>query len=188
MKTKKEKQPSRQRGRPRGLFSKYAESLDYAISPEITTSRGKADAARFIVIHQCFKKEDYPVVFGCTHAEILSGTKSLPGGTKTAFTEASRWVEAGNSQDEAREIILDARKRDVRFSDIRNHFRSLRLGERGSRWGLTRAIERAIMDYGKRFPKLTQDDVTTVMREMIEFYEAVEPVGSPVEASVSSSD
>ena len=109
-------------------------------------------------------------VWGCVKSEIASGTANFPRGWKTFAPEIGRYLSIADDDEKqnALNVIVDARQRGLSWSDIGAHFRTCRLGEReGNPGALSLAINRAINDFKKRFPKTSEDDIFECLQHVL---------------------
>lgn len=143
--------PKRKRGRPRSFVCSAAYKGCYRTKVDWTFHLAAVGLIRGA------GTEAQRAVWGCTRDEIMAGTGTLPKGWKTAAISIGRYL-AATDDDPARVagIVAKARRDGISFGDIAAHFRRLRLGEReGNATSLTLALERALDEYRRSFPKTT---------------------------------
>jgi len=107
-------------------------------------------------------------IFGATFIEVGAG-KFFAKGWHCAAEAAGRWIQAGYDPQEAVEIMTDARRRGISFSEIAAHFRQLRLGKR--RGNLLLALARTVDHYRKQFPDTTQEQERAAVSALLELLE-----------------
>lgn len=166
-----ENQPKRERGRPRGANSHYADTLRGALgaghSDRYYVNMAFHGAAMRAVTDAGPKAQE--AIWGWTPDEILRETGNFPKGWLTTAFEVGRWIKAGGDPAYAVEVLASMRQRGIAWSDIRACFRRLRLGEReGNAMSLLLALSRTIDEYRKTFPKTTDRQVIVALTDAID--------------------
>lgn len=173
--------PKAKRGRPKSFARELAEDSAFkGLGPQNAHSmRAKVDSAiRLAFIGPLLKAADETNVriMGCTWNDIKQGTHHFPPGFDTAATEIGRWLvsydESAEAQARALEIVGDARDEGISWTDIRAHFRKLRLGERqGNALSLFTHLARAYDEYISNFPATTDQARVAGIRNLLDAVE-----------------
>ena len=126
------------RGRPKSNMRERAEHFARkGLGPtEVDSTRSKINHAFRIPVLGMFSnapENEQIRVMGFTFLDIRDGTKNMPRGFVTAATELGRYMETVGDTEENKaalwDILLDARDNCLSWTDIKAHFRKLRLGE-----------------------------------------------------------
>jgi hypothetical protein len=149
----------KKRGRPRGFGSQMIELSGFAH----TVDGGHRTKVNWVFMLQALRlvrnaSEDVQrIVWGCTADDIESGNARFPKGWTTYAPEIGRFlIEIDDDDDRADvlNVIVEARQRGLSWSDIGEHYRTLRLGEKTrNEDALTKALLRVVHEFRKRFPK-----------------------------------
>ncbi len=148
----------KKRGRPRGFGSQMIELSGFAH----TVDGGHRTKVNWVFMLQALRlvrnaSEDVQrIVWGCTADDIESGNARFPKGWTTYAPEIGRFLIEIDDDDRADvlNVIVEARQRGLSWSDIGEHYRTLRLGEKtGNEDALTKALLRVVHEFRKRFPK-----------------------------------
>jgi hypothetical protein len=171
----------RRRGRPRSATGEYAKDQGSFLS----------DGGHRTQINACYRqawmsvagrqnKEIQQKIFGATTEEIMSGTKRLPLGWQTEGESIGRALISGSvKEDEAVDIVLNARGDKVPACVIASHFRKIRLGEKnGCALALTSALLKACNKYQRQFPATTKKQRLTAIQNLFDLFQ-----GQQMEAS-----
>lgn len=163
-----EKVSKNKRGRPRGAVRDDMER-HFDRFGAIGCLRTQMDWAYMMHALKTIYHDDeaFQTVMGISEREILSSSSGkYPKGWNMAGVEIGRYLEkSGDTFDNVKTILVDARRRGISFSDIAAHFRQARLGARkGNPEALMSDILRVVSQYKKRFPLTTDEDILDSLR------------------------
>jgi hypothetical protein len=117
--------------------------------------------------------DDQRAVWGCTGADISTGRGHFPPGWDTAAEEIGRLVVHESPDDEQQKAYADtvvtARRAGRSWSDIRGHFRALRIGSRaGNAGALLSELCRVVDEYRARFPATDHAQCVSAVEQLLE--------------------
>lgn len=162
----------KQRGRPKGAAARRLDSggmlspIEGCRRTQLNTVVGY-EALRIVLDADA---ETQRAILGQTGDDIDRGKARLPKGWWTAATEIGRFVLASpDEEDFALDCLLDARRRSVSWSAIRDHFRQMRIGKRtGSEAALLKSLARAIDEFRQRYPGTADAVVTGAVARLVD--------------------
>ena len=160
----------KKRGRPMGSQRQALDDMTDLNSGCLRTKVNEVFMFELLGLVEDATEDVQRIVWGCTKSEIASGTANFPRGWKTFAPEIGRYLSIADDDEKQNSlnVIVDARQRGLSWSDIGAHFRTCRLGEReGNPGALSLAINRAINDFKKRFPKTSEDDIFECLRDVL---------------------
>ena len=170
------------RGRPRSSARQFVEDLPPNLQPE-GCPRTKVNFAKGLELQNAIlingTEDQQRAVFGFTAKDIEGGGHPFPPGWKTLAVEAGRCIEDGGDAAEAADIVVDARRRGIKFSAIAAHFRGLRLGDReGTARALGVALARTLDRYAAQFPKTTKEQQRAAVARLLEIVDGFNDEGN----------
>jgi hypothetical protein len=117
--------------------------------------------------------DEQRAVWGCTGAAIANGSGKFPPGWDTAAEEIGRLVAHESPDDEQEQAyartVVTARQAGRSWSDIRGHFRALRIGSRaGSAGALLSELCRVVDEYRARFPATDPAECVSAVEQLLE--------------------
>ena len=165
----------RKRGRPKSATGDYAEKEGSFLS----------DGGNRTQINACYRqawmqvalrqnKQTQQKIFGATSDEIMNGTKRLPPGWQTEGESIGRALISGSvEEDEAVDIVLNARANKVSGCVIASHFRKIRLGEKsGCAIALTSALLKTCNRYQRQFPATTKKQRLGAIQNLFDLFQS----------------
>jgi len=163
----------RKRGRPKSFASDFADNLGAFLEGD-KGSRTRMNAAYrqiwiSVALHQ--EPEITLEIFRATKEELQTGAKKMPSGWETEGEAIGRALIAGAvEEEEAVEIVLNARRNNVAAGRIAAHFRKIRLGEKkGNSISLLTALARTLDKYLAQFPATTEQQRIAAIENLLDF-------------------
>ena len=160
----------KKRGRPQSWRREFADRLAKNSPWDHMSTRHKINMSYVAEIQWAMDDDAERAIWGGTLVEVGCWPKGFP----TAATEAGKWAEAIGGEDKhigaAVDVMSQARKDGVSFGDIAEHFKRLRLGEKsGDATDLTMILTKAIDEYRKTFPNITQQQMINAAEDLRDF-------------------
>jgi hypothetical protein len=165
----------RKRGRPRSATGKYAKDQgSFLTEGGHRTQINACYRQAWIVTARRQNKEIQQKIFGATPEEIINGTKRMPQGWQTEGESIGRALISGSvEEDEAVDIVLNARANKIPACVIASHFRKIRLGEKsGCAFALTSALLKACNRYQRQFPATTKKQRLSAIQNLFDLFQS----------------